>query len=190
MLSSIDDTTVISGEFAGLGASKDAPSLESSSKTSSPYSTSAAAQNSKPSKTTSPKPAILVYRPFALYIYLLQLCFLHLWLDVFFALFFFILGYMLRSFARLTARCGGLHARCGGGHASLSPATVHERETVFKMPSSRWVSVEAGELTKGDFFDFNGKRCIVLKTSQQINNRKVLVMCCQIFRLECLYFCV
>ena len=46
------------------------------------------------------------------------------------------------------------------------------------------------ELTECNFFDFNDKRCVVLKTSQQIKNRKVLVICCQIFRLACLYFCV
>jgi translation elongation factor P/translation initiation factor 5A len=36
--------------------------------------------------------------------------------------------------------------------------------------------VEAGQLRKGDFFDFKGKRCVVLKTSQQINNRKAFAI--------------
>jgi len=34
------------------------------------------------------------------------------------------------------------------------------------------LQTEAGQLRKGDFFDFKGKRCVVMKTSQQINNRK------------------
>ena len=36
--------------------------------------------------------------------------------------------------------------------------------------------VEAGQLRKGDFFEFKGKRCVVIKTSQQINNRKAFAI--------------
>ena len=36
--------------------------------------------------------------------------------------------------------------------------------------------VEAGQLRKGDFFEFKGKRCVVMKTSQQINNRKLFAI--------------
>jgi translation elongation factor P/translation initiation factor 5A len=36
--------------------------------------------------------------------------------------------------------------------------------------------VEAGQLRKGDFFEFKGKRCVVIKTSQQINNRKLFAI--------------
>lgn len=45
------------------------------------------------------------------------------------------------------------------------------------MPASlRGVAVEAAQLRKGDFFDFKGKRCVVMKASQQINNRKAFAI--------------
>jgi len=41
---------------------------------------------------------------------------------------------------------------------------------------SRGVATEAGQLRKGDFFDFKGKQCMVQKTSQQLNNRKLFAI--------------
>lgn len=40
----------------------------------------------------------------------------------------------------------------------------------------RSVATEAGQLRKGDFFDFKGKKCVVMKASQQINNRKAFAI--------------
>ena len=40
----------------------------------------------------------------------------------------------------------------------------------------RSVATEAGQLRRGDFFDFKGKKCVVMKASQQINNRKAFAI--------------
>ena len=58
-----------------------------------------------------------------------------------------------------------------------SQSAVLHREVAVAVPASlRGVAVEAAQLRKGDFFDFKGKRCVVMKASQQINNRKAFAI--------------
>lgn len=57
-------------------------------------------------------------------------------------------------------------------------AFIQRKGGVAASPAGflRGVAVEAAQLRKGDFFDFKGKRCVVMKTSQQINNRKAFAI--------------
>jgi hypothetical protein len=64
--------------------------------------------------------------------------------------------------------CNGMHSCMFVRNACR--ALTH---TITHTQTHPYTQTEAGQLRKGDFFDFKGKRCVVLKTSQQINVRAV-----------------
>ena len=88
-----------------------------------------------------------------------------------------LVGTVVRQRGRVLAPAGSLAATRRLCFLAVAPSCHPIVRAALRAPCGRrGVAVEAGQLRKGDFFDFKGKRCVVLKASQQINNRKAFAI--------------
>lgn len=88
-----------------------------------------------------------------------------------------LVGTVVRQRGRVLAPVGSLAATRRLCFLAVAPSCHPIVRAALRAPCGRrGVAVEAGQLRKGDFFDFKGKRCVVLKASQQINNRKAFAI--------------